>query len=137
MYEELFCDSHAICCNSRCCLSVCLSSYLSVYFSIHLSASLPAYPPTYPTYLPSYPPIYLLLFLPLGALFYFSFLILVSRIPWMGISPTEHLYLRRTTQISLLPWDSNHDPSVRACEDISCLRPRGHYGRQLALVVQC
>jgi hypothetical protein len=56
-----------------------------------------------------------------------------------GIRPTQGLYLHRTTQtqnktltnIHALSGIRNHDPSVRAAEDISCLRTRGHCDRLL------
>jgi hypothetical protein len=51
------------------------------------------------------------------------------------ISPTEGRYLHRTTKTqnkrrqTSMTWGGGiwtHDPSVRAGENISCLRPRGH-----------
>jgi hypothetical protein len=53
-----------------------------------------------------------------------------------GISPTQGLYLHRTTQhrktrtnIHASSGIRTHDPSVRAVEDSTCLRPRGHCDR--------
>jgi hypothetical protein len=55
-----------------------------------------------------------------------------------GISPTQGLYLHRTTQhrktrthIHASGWIRTHDPSVRAVEDSTCLRPLGHWDRLL------
>jgi hypothetical protein len=51
------------------------------------------------------------------------------------ISPTQSRYLHRTIQTQnkrrhlWLEWDSNPRSQVRAGEDISCLRPRGHCDR--------
>jgi hypothetical protein len=52
----------------------------------------------------------------------------------MGISPSRGRYLTQTQNkriqtskfIHALSGIRNQDPSVRASEDISCLRPRGH-----------
>jgi len=51
-----------------------------------------------------------------------------------GISPTQGLYLHRTAQhrktrthIHVPSGIRTHDPSVRAVEDSTCLRPRGHW----------
>jgi hypothetical protein len=58
------------------------------------------------------------------------------------ISPSQGCYLRRTTQtqnkcrhIHALSGIQTHDPSVRAGEDISCLRSRGHCDRQSLVTV--
>jgi hypothetical protein len=55
-----------------------------------------------------------------------------------GISPAQGLYLHRTTQDRKMRtriYASNgirtQDPIVRAAEDSTCLRPRGHWDRQL------
>jgi hypothetical protein len=37
------------------------------------------------------------------------------------------------TDIHALSGIRTHDPSVQASEDISCLRPRGHCGRLMAI----
>jgi hypothetical protein len=54
-----------------------------------------------------------------------------------GIGPTQGLYLHRTTQhrktlthIHASSGIRPHDPSVRAPEDSTWLRPRGHYDRR-------
>jgi hypothetical protein len=57
-----------------------------------------------------------------------------------GISPSQGLYLHteqhkprinsNNTDIHALSGIRTHDPSVRAGEDSSCLRPRGHCDRQ-------
>jgi hypothetical protein len=55
-----------------------------------------------------------------------------------GISPTQGLYLHRTTQ-HRKKRTHIHDPSrirtcypnVRAAEESTCLRPRGHWNRQV------
>jgi hypothetical protein len=80
--------------------------------------------------------IYLRLYSPLDLGRFFSFLILytVSSIPCMGDQPIARLLpTHRTTQteykhtdIHALSRIRNHDRSVRASEDSSCLRPRGH-----------
>jgi hypothetical protein len=48
-----------------------------------------------------------------------------------GISPSQGRYLTNTrnTEIHALSGIRTHDPSVRAGEDISCHRPRGHCDR--------
>jgi hypothetical protein len=60
-----------------------------------------------------------------------------------GITPLQGLYLRteqqkhriktHNTDINSLSGIRTHDPSVRASEDMPCLRPRGHYDRPLFL----
>jgi hypothetical protein len=70
---------------------------------------------------------------------FFSFLILytVGRTPWTGDQPVARpLPTHRTTQIEQTHRDihafsgiRNHDPSVRASEESSCLRKRGHCDR--------
>jgi hypothetical protein len=59
--------------------------------------------------------------------------------PWTGDQPLARpLPTHRTTQTQnkrahrhpCLEWIRTHDPSVRASEDISCLRPRGHCERR-------
>jgi hypothetical protein len=58
-----------------------------------------------------------------------------------GIRPSQGLYLHtehkhrinaHNTDIHALSGIRTHDPSVRASEDSSCLRPRGHRDWQLA-----
>jgi hypothetical protein len=77
------------------------------------------------------------LYSPLDLGRFFSFLIIytVGRTPWTGDQPVARpLLTHRTTQTqnkrtqtSMPHWDRTHDPSVRADEDGSCLRSRGHY----------
>jgi hypothetical protein len=54
-----------------------------------------------------------------------------------GISPSQGRYLHTqnntNTDIHASSVIRNHDPSVRAGEDSSCLRPRGHCDRQLSI----
>jgi hypothetical protein len=71
-----------------------------------------------------------------GRFFRFLILYTVGRIPWMGISPSQGIYLqteqhkhRINTDIHALSGIRTHDPSVRAGEDISCRRQRGHCDR--------
>jgi hypothetical protein len=74
---------------------------------------------------------------------FFSFLILYTggRTPWTGDQPAARpLPTHRTTQtiythkgVHTLSGIRTHDPSVRAGEDSTCLRPRGHCDRLLAL----
>jgi len=59
---------------------------------------------------------------------------------WQGISPTQGFDLHRTTQeiearthIHASSENRKHDPSFRAVEDSTCLRPRGHWDRLLVL----
>jgi hypothetical protein len=56
--------------------------------------------------------------------FHFSFVILTQSVGLLGrgISPSQ-------TNIHALSGIRTHDPSVRASEDSSCLRPRDHYDR--------
>jgi hypothetical protein len=58
-----------------------------------------------------------------------------------GISPTQGLYLHRTTQhrktrthIHASNGIRTRDPSVRGVEDSTCLRPRGHWDRQYSRI---
>jgi hypothetical protein len=60
----------------------------------------------------------------------------VSRTRWRGIGPTQGFYLHRMTQhrktrthIHASSGIRSHDPSVRAAEDNTCLRPLGHWNR--------
>jgi hypothetical protein len=107
--------------------------YLSIYPSVYLSVCLPTHPPTYlPTYLSLYNPL-----LDLGGFFRFLILYTVGRTPWTGDQPdarpipiqhntnTEQTH----TYIHVLSGIRTHEPSVRAGEDILCLRPHGHCGR--------
>jgi len=55
-----------------------------------------------------------------------------------GISPSQGHYLHRTAQqrktrthIHASSGIRTHDPSVRAVEDRTCLRPRGHWDRHI------
>jgi hypothetical protein len=73
------------------------------------------------------------LYCPCGSwpLIQFPNLYTVGRTPWTGISPSQGRYLprtHRTTQthsdIHALNGFRTHDPSFRASEDSSCLRPR-------------
>jgi hypothetical protein len=70
-------------------------------------------------------------------LFQFLILYIVGRTPGTGDQPVARpLPTPRTTQtqnkhtdIHALSGIRTYDPSVRASEDSSCLRPRGHYDR--------
>jgi hypothetical protein len=56
----------------------------------------------------------------------------IGRNPWTGISQSQGHYLykhRINTNIHALSGIRTHDPSVRASEDSSCLRPHGHCDR--------
>jgi hypothetical protein len=74
---------------------------------------------------------------------YFSFLIHTEQVGLLGrgISPSKARYLHKQhkrrinahTNIHALSGIRRHDPSVRAGEDGSCLRPRSHCDRQLIL----
>jgi hypothetical protein len=84
--------------------------------------------------------IYLWLYSPCGnwPLFQFLNLYAVGRIPWTGYQPVARLLpTHRTIQtqnhIDIHPSSGirTHDPSVRADEDGSCLRPRSHCDRIL------
>jgi hypothetical protein len=95
------------------CLSVCLSIYLPIYLSIYDSTAL----------------------VDLGR--FFNLLIYTQSIGW-GISSSQGRYLhtgqhkqRKNTQTDIHASSGirNHDPSVRAGEDNSYLRPRGHCDR--------
>jgi hypothetical protein len=76
--------------------------------------------------------------LDLGSLFSFLILYTVGRTPWTGDQPVEMpLPTHRRTQtqnkrkhIHALSGIRTHNPSVRASEDSSCHRPRGHCDRQ-------
>jgi hypothetical protein len=88
-------------------------------------------------YLSIYLSIYLWLYSPLlGLGRFFSFLNLntVGRTAWTGDQPvTRPLPTHRInahTAIDVLSGMRTHDPSVRAGEDNSCLRPRGHCDRR-------
>jgi hypothetical protein len=56
-------------------------------------------------------------------------------LPGRVISPSQGRYLTQTqnkqTDIHALSGIRTHDPSVRASEDSSCLRPRGHCDRHV------
>jgi hypothetical protein len=60
-----------------------------------------------------------------------------GRIPWTSDQPVARLYtgkhkhrINAHTDIHALSGIRTHDPSFRASEDISCLRPRGHRDRR-------
>jgi hypothetical protein len=73
---------------------------------------------------------------------FFSFLIYTQSVGLLGrgMSPSQGLYLHteqhkhrisaHNTNNHALSGIQTHDPRVRAGEDGSCLRPRGHYDRQ-------
>jgi hypothetical protein len=66
-------------------------------------------------------------------LFHFSFLILDVRTPWTRDQPVArplptHKH-RINAKIHAFSGIQTHDTSVRAGEDIPCLRPRGHCDR--------
>jgi hypothetical protein len=84
--------------------------------------------------------IYLWLYSPCGPCPLFQFLNLYTVRPthWREISPSQSRYLHTEphkqrinapTDIHASSRIRNHDPSVRAIEDGSCLRPRGHCDR--------
>jgi hypothetical protein len=56
----------------------------------------------------------------------------VSRTPWPGDRQVAEQHKLRIKHIDIHASSGirTHDPSVRAGEDCSCLRPRGHYDRQ-------
>jgi hypothetical protein len=70
----------------------------------------------------------------LGRLFSFLILYTIGRTPWTGDQPvatplTAHRMAqtqKKHTDIHASSRNRIHDPSVRASEDSSCLRPRGH-----------
>jgi hypothetical protein len=72
---------------------------------------------------------------PWNASFHFSFLIVGQSVGLLerGISPSQGRYLYKhrinADRHRCLEWDSNHDPSVRADDDSSCPRTRGHCDR--------
>jgi hypothetical protein len=73
-----------------------------------------------------------------NALFHFSFLRESVGLLGRGISPSQGLYVhkhrtnadRHTYALSGIP---THDLSIRAREDSSCLRPRGHCDRHIGV----
>jgi hypothetical protein len=79
------------------------------------------------------------LLLDLGHFLSFLILYTVGRTPWTGDQPVARpVPTHRTpqtrnkrTDIHALSGIRTHEPSVRATEDSSCLRPRGHCDRQL------
>jgi hypothetical protein len=78
--------------------------------------------------------IYLWPYSPCGLGRFFSFLIyILGRTPWTGDQPgryvhtDEHIHRINAYRHACLEWVSNHNPSVRADQDSSCLRPRGHW----------
>jgi hypothetical protein len=91
-----------------------------------------------PTYLPSYGSTALV---DLGRFFNFLMLYTVGRTPWTGDQPSARALPTHRTQTQnkcthrhpCLEWDFTHDPGVRASEDSSCLRPRGHCDRHIVL----
>jgi hypothetical protein len=75
---------------------------------------------------------------------FFSFLILytVGKTPWTGDQPVarpllteqhKHRINAHNTDIHTLSGIRTHDPSVRASEDSSCLRPRGRCDRRVSV----
>jgi hypothetical protein len=77
----------------------------------------------------------------LGLGCFFSFLILytVGRTPWTEDQPVArplptHRTNAHNTDIRALSGIRTHDPSFRASEDSSCLKPRGHCDRQSKLL---
>jgi hypothetical protein len=52
--------------------------------------------------------------------------------PWTGDQPVARPLPKHRirTDFHASSWIPTHDPSVRASEDSSCLRPRGHSDRQ-------
>jgi hypothetical protein len=80
---------------------------------------------------------YTVLLLDLGRFFSFLILYTIGRTPWTGDQPVAKLLpTHRTietqymhTDIQALSGIRTHDPSVRASEDSSCLRRRGHCDR--------
>jgi hypothetical protein len=59
-----------------------------------------------------------------------------------GINPTQGVYPHRRAQhrktrthIHALSRIRNHDPSVRAVEDSTCLRQRGHWDRLFIIII--
>jgi hypothetical protein len=77
-------------------------------------------------------------------LFQFLNLYTVGRTPWTGISPSQGRYLHTGqynhrinahTDIHALSGIRNHFPSVRAGEDCSYLRPRGHCDQQMKYIM--
>jgi hypothetical protein len=86
--------------------------------------------------------IYLCLYSPCGSwpLFQFINLDTVGRNPWTGDQPVarplfteQHKHRINAHRHPFFEWDSNPRSSVRAREDSSCLRPRGHCERQSLL----
>jgi hypothetical protein len=68
-----------------------------------------------------------------------------SRTSWTGISPPQGSYLHteqykhrinaHNTDIHALSAILTHDPIIRASEDSSCLRPRGHCDRHYIIII--
>jgi hypothetical protein len=113
-----------------CFLSVCLSLYIYIYLSICVSIYLKPFVGPWPL---------------------FSFLILYTqsvgtlRRGGGGISPSQDLYLyteqhkhkiNAHTDIHVSSGIPTHNPSVRAGENISCLRPHGHCDRLICTASQ-
>jgi hypothetical protein len=78
--------------------------------------------------------------LDLGRFFNFLILYIVGRTPWTGDQPVArplptHRINARNADIHALSGMGTHDPSVRADEDSSCLRPRGHGDRHSQVIV--
>jgi len=64
-----------------------------------------------------------------------------GRTPWTGVGLSQGHYLRRTAQhrktrshIHACCEIRTHDPSVRAAEDSTRLRPRGHWDRLMSKI---
>jgi hypothetical protein len=77
---------------------------------------------------------------PWNALFHFSVRILRQSIGLLGqgISPSQDRYLHKhriNTDIHALSGIRTHDPSFRASENSSCLRPRGQCDRHMLVII--
>jgi hypothetical protein len=82
----------------------------------------------------------------LGLFFSFLTLYTADRTPWTWDNPSQGRYIHtgqhkhrinsHNTDIHSLGGIRKHDPSVRASEDGSCLRPRGHRDRHESYVAE-
>jgi hypothetical protein len=119
-------------------LRIYLPTYLPIYLSTHPSIYIffrPSVPPSIrPSILPYiYLPMSLQNFVVPWPLFRSLILHAVGWTPWTGDQPIARPQpIHRTkqrikeTNIHALGGIRTHDPSVRASEDISCVRPRSH-----------